>query len=239
MSEAAILEAAIASRRSGFSLRAEFVLRSQWTVLFGASGAGKTTLLRILAGLAQPTSGTVTLGTTRILDTTRSIAIAPGQRRIGFVMQQAALFPHLMARENIGFGLHTWAREAREARIDEMLRQFEIESLATRRPRQLSGGERQRVALAQALAPRPELLLLDEPFNAMDAGSRTAVIEKLRTAEIPTLYVSHDLGDAWQTNADALLLEGGTITARGPARSVLARQREEILKQLGVNTLLV
>lgn len=235
MSEAAILEGAIAYRRGGFLLRAEFALQARWTVLFGASGAGKTTLLRILAGLAQPASGTVTLGTARILDTAQGIAIAPGRRRIGFVMQQAALFPHLTARENIAFGLHAWTRESRESRIDEMLRLFEMESLAGRRPRQLSGGERQRVALAQALAPRPELLLLDEPFNALDAGSRAAVIETLRATTVPALYVSHDLGDAWQTNADALLLEGGTITARGPARSVLARQRKEILKQLGAD----
>lgn len=235
MSEAAILEATIAYRRDGFSLEAEFALRAQWTVLFGASGAGKTTLLRILAGLARPASGRIRLGSRSLLETSEGFAVAPGQRRIGFVMQQAALFPHLTAQENISFGLHAQGRYERESRTEEMLRLFDIRHLADRRPRQLSGGERQRVALAQALAPRPELLLLDEPFNALDAASRAAMIEKLRGTGVPVLYVSHDLGDAWQINADALLLEGGRIVARGGARSVLAAQREEILRQLGVS----
>lgn len=234
VSEAAILEAAVTYRRDGFMLDAEFALHVPWTVLFGASGAGKTTLLRILAGLARPTSGAIRLGERPLLDTNRNVAVAPGQRRIGFVMQQAALFPHLTARENIAFGLHGWTWHERELRTEEMLRQFEIEALADRRPRQLSGGERQRVALAQALAPKPELLLLDEPFNALDAASRTAMIGKLRATRVPVLYVSHDLGDAWQVNADALLLEGGRITARGEARSVLAAQRREMLEQLGI-----
>lgn len=234
MSERAILEAAVSYRRDGFALEAEFALHAPWTVLFGASGAGKTTLLRILAGLTRPASGVIRIGGRPLLETERNFAVTPGQRRIGVVMQQAALFPHLTARENISFGLHEWARYERESRTEEMLRMFEIERLAERRPRQLSGGERQRVALAQALAPRPELLLLDEPFNALDAPSRAAVIEKLRTARVPVLYVSHDLGDAWQVNADALLLEGGRITARGEARAILAAQRLEVLRQLGV-----
>lgn len=233
MSETPILEASVAYRRDGFSLQAEFALRAQWTVLFGASGAGKTTLLRILAGLMRPANGEIRLGSRLLLETSQRVAVAPGQRRIGFVMQQASLFPHLTARENIGFGLHAWTPSERETRTDEMLRLFEIEALADRRPRQLSGGERQRVALAQTLAPKPELLLLDEPFNALDAGSRAAVIETLRATRVSVLYVSHDLGDAWQINADALLLEGGQITARGEARTILAAQRQEILRQLG------
>lgn len=229
-----ILHAAVEYRCNGFELRAEFALTAPWTVLFGASGAGKTTLLRILAGLTQPANGSIRMGARSLLETSRGVSVRPGNREIGFVMQQAGLFPHLTARENIGFGLQAWTREARAARTDEMLRLFEIEPLAQRRPRQLSGGERQRVALAQALASRPRLLLLDEPFNAMDAAHRTLVIEKLRSTAIPVLYVSHDLGDAWQFNADALLLENGRITARGEARSVLATQRGEILRQLGV-----
>lgn len=234
MIEAAILDAEIAYRRDGFALDAKFALRSSWTVLFGASGAGKTTLLRILAGLTRPANGVIRMGERSLVDTDRGVAVAPGQRRIGFVMQQAALFPHLTARENVGFGLKSWEREERDGRVAELLRLFEIEGMAGRKPRQLSGGERQRVALAQALAPKPELLLLDEPFNALDAGSRTAMIEKLRETGVPVLYVSHDLGDAWQVNADALLLEGGRITARGEARTILAEQRREVLAQLGV-----
>jgi molybdate transport system ATP-binding protein len=233
MTEAPILEASVELQRGRFTLCAEFALPSCWTVLFGASGAGKTTLLRILAGLTPPTRGSIYLGKNQLLDTNRKIAVPPGRRRIGFVLQQAALFPHLTARENIAFGLGKWTRTEREARIAELLRLFEIESMTGRKPKQLSGGERQRVALAQALAHKPELLLLDEPFNALDAPSRAVIIEKLRSTSTPVLYVSHDLADAWQINADVILMEGGRIVSHGPTRTILAAQREQILTQLG------
>lgn len=229
-----LLEARIEHHRGGFTLRAEFALRAPWTVLYGASGAGKTTLLRILSGLTQPASGYIRMGNNQLLDTGRGLALPPCKRGIGFVLQQAPLFPHLTARENIAFGLHLWTRSAREARVQELLRLFEIEALASRRPRQLSGGERQRVAVAQALAPHPELLLLDEPFNALDSPSRVAMIEKLRAATTPVLYVSHELADAWQINARAILLESGKIVAEGDAHAVLGAQRRQILNQLGI-----
>ena len=227
-----VLEAAVKFRRGSFMLDARFALTSRWTVLFGASGAGKTTLLRILAGLTQPVSGSIRLGETQLLDASRGISLLPGNRGIGFVLQQAALFPHLTARDNISFGLHGWTRVAREARVDELVRMFEMEALGSRKPRELSGGERQRIALAQALARRPQLLLLDEPFNALDASTRAFVIEKLRTMDVPVLYVSHTVADAWEINANALLLEAGRITAHGPTRTVLASQRERLLAQL-------
>lgn len=234
MIEAPFLEARLNYRRAGFTLSAEFALRSQWTVLFGPSGAGKTTLLRILAGLTQPDSGFIRLGNHQLSDTSRSLALPPYQRGIGFVLQQSALFPHLTARENIAFGLHQWTRPERETRIEELLNLFEIVALADRKPRQLSGGERQRIAVAQALAPRPRLLLLDEPFNALDAPSRAAIIEKLRAARVPVLYVSHDLADAWQINAHAILIESGAILSEGETRTILATHRQQILTQLGV-----
>lgn len=232
MTSKPLLAADLRYNRGGFTLQAEFALYSQWTVLFGASGAGKTTLLRILAGLTQPSSGSISIGEHRLLDTPHGISVPPGSRGIGFVPQQAALFPHLTAKENVAFGLHPWTRELREARAQELLRLFDIEPLAQRRPKQLSGGERQRVALAQALAPRPELLLLDEPFNALDAPTRATIIARLRSIAVPVLYVSHDLADAWQINADALLLEAGRIVAHGESRMILASQRSQLLAQL-------
>lgn len=231
--DAPILEATIEYQRGSFSLVAHFALRSQWTVLFGASGAGKTTLLRILAGLTPPSRGIITLNKNHLVDTRHKVATPSGTRRIGFVMQQAPLFPHLTAAENIAFGLNHWALAEREGRVQELLRLFDIEALAPRKPRELSGGERQRIALAQVLAPRPELLLLDEPFNALDVPTRAAIVEKLISTGIPVLYVSHDLADAWQINADAILLESGKITAQGETRTVLASQRRQILAQLG------
>ena len=240
MADRFLLEADILYRRGSFVLEAKFSLRSPWTVLFGPSGAGKTSLLRVIAGLAVPERGRVALGGRALTDTAAGIAVPPGisaaRRRIGFVTQQAALFPHLTARENVAFGLASQGRAQREVRIADMLRLFDAEALANRRPAALSGGERQRIALARALAPRPELLLLDEPFAALDATARAAMIAALRTCDVPVLYVSHDLADAWQTNAEALVLEAGSVVAQGDARVVLADYRERLLGQLGVNS---
>ncbi len=233
MAEDTMLRADVRFNRGPFVLEARFALRSSWTVLFGASGAGKTTLLRILSGLIAPDRGRIFLGQRVLVDTDSRLTVAPGLRRIGFVTQQATLFPHLTARANVAFGLHAVPGDRREARVSEMLRLFEAESLADRKPERLSGGEKQRVAMARALAPDPELLLLDEPFAALDATAKSAIAENLRTSGVPVLYVSHDLADAWQMNADAIVLEAGRIAAQGPARTVLAPYRERVLEQLG------
>lgn len=240
-----LLEADLLYRRDGFVLEVKFALHSPWTVLFGPSGAGKTTLLRVIAGLAgaageqgaQLERGAITLLRRMLLDDRAGIFVPPGiagrHRQIGFVTQEAALFPHLTARANIAFGLASWEREQREARVEEMLRIFEAQPFAGQRPAALSGGQRQRIALARALAPRPQLLLLDEPFAALDAAARTAMITALRGCGVPVLYVSHDLADAWQINADAVVLESGHVIAAGEARIVLATYREQLLAQLG------
>lgn len=245
MARDALLEADILYRRNGFVLETRFALRSHWTVLFGPSGAGKTTLLRVIAGLAGAKGeqgarlerGSITLLRRVLLDHQAGIFVPPGiagpHRQIGFVTQEAALFPHLTARANIAFGLASWERSMREARVEEMLRLFEAQPFAGQHPAALSGGQRQRVALARALAPRPQLLLLDEPFAALDAAARTAMIAALHGCGVPVLYVSHDLADAWQTNADAVVLESGRVVAEGEARIVLAAYREQLLVQLG------
>lgn len=228
-----MLKAEVQFRRKGFELDVCFMLGTSWTVLFGPSGAGKSTLLRILSGLLAADRGRISLGERVLTDTESGLAVEPGQRRIGFVTQQAALFPHLTARANVSFGLHGVGREEREARVAEMLALFDAASHADRKPGALSGGEKQRIALARALAPRPELLLLDEPFAALDLAAKSAIVEKLRVSGVPVLYVSHDLADAWQMNADAIVLEAGKIRSQGPAREVLAPYRERLLEQLG------
>ena len=229
-----MVKADVSFSREAFEVEARFELSSGWTVLFGPSGAGKTTLLRILSGLLAPDRGRISLGQRLLTDTDSGIAVGPGERRIGFVTQQAALFPHLTARANVAFGLHGLAREEGSTRVDEMLALFDAETLADRKPGALSGGEKQRIALARALAPHPELLLLDEPFAALDLTAKGAIVEKLRASSVPVLYVSHDLADAWQMNADAIVLEAGKIRSQGPAREVLASYREQLLAQLGV-----
>jgi molybdate transport system ATP-binding protein len=233
MDERKVLEAEIRFTRGGFTLDASFGLHSNWTALFGVSGAGKTTLLRIISGLLMPDAGRIALERRLVYDKALGISAAPAARRIGFVTQQAALFPHLTARENVAFGLQSLSKDDRKARVAEMLRLFHAEGLAERKPGELSGGERQRIALARALAPRPQLLLLDEPFAALDVAAKSAIVENLRAQGVPVLHVSHDLADAWQSDADAIVLEAGRIQAQGAAREVLAPYRERILEQLG------
>lgn len=228
-----MLEADLQLAHGGFRLEVRFELGSGWTVLFGPSGAGKTTLLRILSGLLAPDSGRIALGGRVLTDTAARVNVPPGQRRIGFVTQQAALFPHLTGRANVAFGLHGLRHKACEQRVSEMLELFDATFFADRRPVALSGGEQQRIALARALAPQPKLLLLDEPFAAMDLATKSSIVEKLHASGVPVLYVSHALADAWQMNADAIVLEAGHITSMGPARDVLAPYRDRLLEQLG------
>ena len=232
-----MLEADVELRRREFRLEAHFELGPGWTVLFGPSGSGKTTLLRILSGLLTPDRGRIALGGRVLANTAARVNVPPGERRIGFVTQQAALFPHLTGRANIAFGLQGLSRDRCEQRVAEMLELFDATGFADRRPVALSGGEQQRIALARALAPQPELLLLDEPFAAMDLATKSAIVEKLHASGVPVLYVSHALADAWQMNADAIVMEAGRVEAQGPAREVLAAHRERLLEQLGAAAL--
>ncbi len=223
---------------AGGTLHMDFSLASRRNVLFGASGAGKSTLLRLLAGLLRPADGIVVLGDRLLTDTAAGIAIPAGQRGIGYLTQEPALFPHLNVEANIAYGLHGMPRDARSERVAAMLALFSLEPFARRLPERLSGGERQRVALARALAPDPSLLLLDEAFSGLDAPLRlrmaTALEQYLQGRQTIVLAVSHDVAEVYSGGAEVLLLEGGRITEQGPAQQVLAEHRERLLAQLGV-----
>ncbi|WP_158750046.1 ATP-binding cassette domain-containing protein [Acidobacterium sp. S8] len=240
MPDVAFLTTEIEHRVGAFDLRVDFRLTAPWTVLFGPSGAGKSTVLRAIAGLLQPKTGKISLRNHTLVDTRQGVFVDAGKRRVGFLTQQPTLFPHLTVRRNISFGLHALARMEREKRINEMLRLFRIEELAERLPAKLSGGEYQRAALARALAPDPELLLLDEPFSGLDAALKEAILRELTvwlTAHgVPALYVSHDLVEAYQTAADVIVIENGRVVVQGPVQEVLATHREQLLRQLGVIT---
>jgi ABC-type sulfate/molybdate transport systems ATPase subunit len=224
----------IRHHQGAFTLDVQFSLDSPWTVIFGPSGAGKSTILRILAGLATPDSGRITLDHQTVLETTTGLIIPPGRRSIGYVTQQPALFPHLTAQQNVAFGIRHLDSAAREQRVTEMLHLFGAESLARRTPAQLSGGERQRVALARALAPHPQLLLLDEPLAALDDASANDILTRLLALETRVVYVSHDLAEIWGLPATVVLLESGRITATGPLQQVLALHRDRLLQLLSV-----
>ncbi len=165
------------------------------TVL-GESGSGKTTLLRVIAGFERPDAGTIVLDN-EVVDSAGRF-VPPDKRRIGFVAQEGNLFPHLTVAKNIAFGLSRGERDS--GRVDEMLRLVGLDELGARYPHELSGGQQQRVALARALAPRPRLVLLDEPFSSLDASLRSSlrfdVMRILREQQATTVFVTHDQSEA-------------------------------------------
>jgi molybdate transport system ATP-binding protein len=213
------------------SLRLECDLRlgPEVGVIFGPSGAGKTTLLRTIAGLSRPDSGRISLGDAVLFDSARRIDRPLRERRIGMIFQDDRLFPHLRVADNIRFGLKGWPRKEAEARSAEVAAMCGVGSLLDRSPETLSGGERQRVGLARALAPRPRLLLCDEPVSALDLASRHAMVGRLRdvlrSLAVPTLYVTHSVAEAVTLGSRLFLLERGRIVAEGPPLDVLAAAR--------------
>lgn len=182
--------------------------------VLGPSGCGKTTLLRIIAGFHHPAAGTVRVGGRTLDDATTHIPAE--RRRVGYLPQDGALFPHLTVVGNIGFGLR---RRDRRTRVRDLLDLLDVAELADRYPHQLSGGQQQRVALARALAPRPEVVLLDEPFAALDATLRTRVrdevAETLRKAGTTALLVTHDVDEALAVADTIAVLHGGRIAQAG------------------------
>ncbi|WP_027001078.1 ABC transporter ATP-binding protein [Eisenibacter elegans] len=166
--------------------------------ILGESGSGKTSLLRLVAGFEVADKGTIYLREACMADERRFVA--PERRNIGMVFQDYALFPHLSVEDNICFGLRQWSREARKARLQEMVQLVELHENLRKYPHQLSGGQQQRVALARALAPKPDMLLLDEPFSNLDGILRTQIREDIRQiikkTGITALFVTHDVQDA-------------------------------------------
>ena len=202
--------------------------------LVGPSGAGKTSVLRAISGLQSPERGRVELGRETWLDTEAGVDLPPESRRVGFVFQEYALFPHMTVRANVAFG--------GQDRVDELLERFGIGHLASVRPSAISGGERQRVALARALARDPAVLLLDEPLSALDAYTRARVRAELRELlqelQLPTLLVTHDFDDA-AALADrvGVLVEGRLLQVAAPSELVAAPTDAFVAGFTGANLL--
>ena len=236
-----MLEFDFKARRGSFNLEIKCRLASDWTVIFGPSGAGKSMLLRLLAGLdrnarREPVRGMVALDGMVLTDTVRGVWYRPGNRRTSLVAQQPALFPHLSIEANVAYGLGDHERAIRATRVAEMLELVDARNLVKRRPQDLSGGQAQRVALARALAPGPRLLLLDEPFSALDGVASDALIVRLQTWAhangVQTILATHDATDAFSTGAEVALLREGHLVSQGPAADVLQDERERIALRL-------
>lgn len=230
------LEFAVDAHRGGFHLQVAGKFAAAWTVIFGPSGAGKSTLLRLLAGLDEGKLVRMALHGRTLSDSSRGFAVRPGKRQTGLVAQQPSLFPHLTAAENVGYGIQAMERLKRVHRVEEMLALVGAEELAERRPQDLSGGQAQRVALARALAPAPLLLLLDEPFSALDGAASDALLQRLQrwaaANSVQAVMATHDATDALALGAEVLLLKDGLKTAQGPAAEVLANERERLKNRL-------
>lgn len=181
--------------------------------LLGPSGCGKTTLLRAIAGFEPVSGGSISLGTRRLSDAGNTVA--PERRKIGMVFQDFALFPHLRIEQNVGFGLGDLARKARTQRVTGMLDLVGLADYARAYPHELSGGQQQRIALARALAPSPDLLLLDEPFSSLDAELRQQLATEVRSiladAGITALLVTHDQDEAFAMAAQVTLMKQGRV----------------------------
>jgi len=206
------------------------------TILFGPSGAGKTTLLDCIAGLTIPDSGKIAVGDRVLFDHARQTNLPVQNRKVGYVFQDLALFPHLTIGRNVEYGLAGRGTGERKNQSDAILESFRIAHLRERKPREISGGERQRVALARSLVTGPSILLLDEPLAALDAGTKSKIIDDLRAwnaaHDIPILYITHNREEVFALGDRVLVLENGRIIADGTPHAVMAAPRRESLAQL-------
>jgi molybdate transport system ATP-binding protein len=214
-----MLRVNVEKQLGGFSLSASFASEGRVTGLFGASGAGKTSLINLIAGLVRPDRGVIAVDGEILDDAKKAIHVPAWRRRIGYVFQDARLFPHLDVAHNLDYGRRMNrlpADPTLRKRVTELL---DIGHLLDRRPGKLSGGERQRVALGRALLSKPRLLLLDEPLGSLDEGRRAEILPyllRLRDeARIPMVYVSHDPAELRQLATQIVLLRNGRVTSVG------------------------
>lgn len=209
------LEVRVVLRTRAFTLDVAFEVKPGVTVLFGPSGSGKSRTLGCIAGIVRPDRGMIRLGSDVWFDDARSIELPIHERRVAYVFQSLALFPHMTAEENVAFGIRDVPKPERRALAHDMLGRMRVGHLAQRRPQTFSGGEAQRVALARAFAMKPRALLLDEPFSALDAGVKKELLvevgEWLERERIPSVLVTHHAEEASVLGDQVVMLEKGRV----------------------------
>jgi molybdate transport system permease protein len=218
------LEVAIEKNVQDFRLAVEFSADGAPTGLLGPSGSGKTMVLRAIAGLETPDRGRIVLDGRTLFDSAQRINVPARDRRVGLLFQNYALFPHLTVAENIAFGMDRFSDAERRNRIADLLSAVHLQDAAERHPATLSGGEQQRIALARALAIEPAALLLDEPFSALDTHLRGALERQLRETLHKfggsTLFVTHNLEEAYRVCERLVVLSKGSVAAQGPKEEI-------------------
>lgn len=219
------LEAHVRERIGKFSLDVSFGMGREIGVLFGPSGSGKSLTLRTLAGLWKTGEGVIRLGGRTLLDSSAGVCVSPHRRKMGLLFQDLALFPHMTVLENVLFGYERPKSAQSRARGREWLARVRLESYESRYPSQLSGGQKQRVALARALAAEPEMLMLDEPFSALDGPLRRNLRRELRElqaqARIPILYVTHQVEDLCAMGDRVFFMEKGRLAGTARVQDLL------------------
>lgn len=230
------LQVRVTRRLPGFTLDVAWEAGDEVVVLFGPSGAGKTLTLQALAGLLRPDAGRIVVNGRVFFDADAAIDVAPRHRRIGYVFQGHALFPHLTVAGNVGFGLRSAPRAARLRRKREVLERLGLAGLEQRYPQELSGGQRQRVALGRALAIEPALLLLDEPLSALDAPLRRALRDDLRDVlrqfSVAAVVVTHDFTEAYRLADRIVVYEAGRVVQSAPRAELLWRPASEAVARI-------
>jgi molybdate transport system ATP-binding protein len=219
-----------------FNVNVHFRALAGFTILFGASGAGKTTLLNCIAGLIKPDEGRIFVGGEELYDSEKNCNLPAWKRRVGYVHQDLALFPHLTAEENVCYGLRSLNASERRSRSGEIMTRLRIDRLRDRHPAQISGGERQRVALARTLVTEPRVLLLDEPLAALDRPAKSSLVDDLRkwnqNHRIPILFVTHNGEEVFALGDEVIILDSGRIVAQGLPHEVMRVPRLETIAQL-------
>lgn len=232
-------------RVASFSLEVDLAIPSETWVLLGPNGAGKTTFIKLLLGLISSAEGYIQLGDRVLFDSVQRVCLPVEQRKIGYVPQGYALFPHLNVEQHLRFALQCSGRRGsrleHEGLADSILRELELISMRRRLPNELSGGEQQRLALARALCVRPQALLLDEPLAALDVHSRRMVrsflSRYLHQLQIPTLVVSHDAADARELGQRFVVIERGRLVQLGTWADLVERPASMFVQEfVGANS---
>lgn len=222
-----MIEVKIKKAYPGFQLNVDFSIKGEVLTLFGPSGSGKSMTLQCISGLIKPDEGYINLNGRVVFDSKKGISLLPRERRIGYIFQNYALFPHMTVRKNIAFGICGISKNEMNERINYLIRDMRLNGLEDRYPGQLSGGQQQRVALARALAMEPELLLMDEPFSALDSHVKEELekevfdIQKFYHGGI--IFVTHDLSEACRVSSKIGIYEDGRLLQIDDKHSIISR----------------